>query len=114
MVSYGILQSAGRAVKLMSGETSGPRGFQRRKVNVMDAPAALFERLTPEEVTELRMFAPNEVLTRQALKTIDRAAGGPGFGHHYYATTGNTDENGDPEFVLRPAVAAYLESLPQE
>lgn len=77
----------------------------------MDAPAALFERLTPEEVAELRMFGRGQVLTRQALKTIDRAAGGPGFGHHYYATTGNTDENGDPEFVLRPAVAAYLESL---
>jgi hypothetical protein len=34
-------------------------GFQWRKDNIMDAPA-LFERLTPEEVTELRMFGRDQ------------------------------------------------------
>jgi hypothetical protein len=77
----------------------------------MDKPAALFGKLSSEELAEIKMIGRDKALTRGALKAIDRAAGGPGFGHHYYFTTGTTDDNGDPEFVLRPAVADYLESL---
>jgi hypothetical protein len=75
----------------------------------MEAREALFESCLRKKSGELRMFGRDRVSTRQALKTIDRAAGDPGFGHHYYATTGNIDGSRDPEFVLRPAVAEYLE-----
>ncbi|WLQ05813.1 hypothetical protein [Arthrobacter oryzae] len=68
----------------------------------------LVEKLSPEELAELRAAGPEGVLTQSALKALDRAAGGPGMGHSYYVSAGTVDGDGTPEFVLHHSVAAVL------
>jgi len=70
--------------------------------------AALTTALTPEEKAMIRSAAPDSVLSEAALKALDRAAGGAAMGHGYYISSGSTDENGDPEFVLHPEAARAI------
>ena len=65
----------------------------------------MVEKLSSEEISEIRAAGPGGVLTQAALNALDRAAGGPGLGHGYYVSAGTVDENGTPEFVLHSSVA---------
>lgn len=75
----------------------------------MKDAAHLVEKLSPEELAEIRAAGPEGVLTQAALQALDRAAGGPGMGHGYYVSAGTVDEDGTPEFVLHHSSAAVLE-----
>lgn len=68
----------------------------------------LVERLTPEEMAEIRAAGTGGILTQAALNALDRAAGGPGMGHGYYVSAGTVDEDSTPEFVLHRSVAAAI------
>ena len=70
--------------------------------------AALAALLTPEEVSEIRSSAPDSILSEASLKALDRAAGGAAMGHGYYVSSGSTDPNGSPEFVLHPEMARVI------
>lgn len=74
----------------------------------MKDAAHLIEKLSPEELAEVRAAGPERALTQAALQALDRAAGGPGMGHGYYVSAGTVDEDGTPEFILHHTVAAAL------
>jgi hypothetical protein len=70
--------------------------------------AGLIDKLSPQEMREIRAIGPGGVLTQDALKALDRAAGGPGMGHGYYVSAGTVEEDGTPEFVLHRSVAVVF------
>jgi hypothetical protein len=74
---------------------------------------ALVAKLTSEEKAEIRSNAPDGVLSEASLKALDRAAGGPAMGHGYYVSSGTTDSNGSPEFVLHPEAARAIFGSPE-
>jgi hypothetical protein len=70
--------------------------------------AALVTKLAPEEIKEIRSNAPDAILSEASLQALDRAAGGAAMGHGYYVSSGTTDANGSPEFVLHPEAARVI------
>jgi hypothetical protein len=70
--------------------------------------AALVAKLAPEEKEEIRSNAPDAILSEASLQALDRAAGGAAMGHGYYVSSGTTDANGSPEFVLHPEAARVI------
>ncbi|WP_258804129.1 hypothetical protein [Pseudarthrobacter sp. NS4] len=70
--------------------------------------AALAAKLTPEEKAEIRSSAPDGILSEASLTALDRAAGGSAMGHGYYVSSGTTDANGSPEFVLHHEMAREI------
>ena len=70
--------------------------------------AALVTKLTKDELAVIRSATPDAILSEAALRALDRAAGGSAMGHGYYVSSGSTDENGKPEFVLHPETARAI------
>lgn len=70
--------------------------------------AGLAAKLTPEEREAIRSAAPDAVLSEESLRALDKAAGGAAMGHGYYVSSGRTDANGSPQFVLHPAAAREI------
>ena len=64
--------------------------------------------LLPEDLAVLRERGPDQLLDRDMLDAIDRAAGGPGEGRGYYIVRGNLDPLERRNYYLREDVAAAI------
>ncbi|MET1064999.1 MAG: hypothetical protein ABWX85_08510 [Arthrobacter sp.] len=76
--------------------------------------AAVLERLTPDELDDLRALGPAGHLPKHLIEALDRAAGGSGAGRGYYVPTGSVSATGGPHLVLRSDVSGWLFGAPAQ
>ena len=68
----------------------------------------LIRSLQPEDLAVLLERGPGQLLDRDMLDAIDRAAGGPGEGRGYYIVRGSLQPLERRQYYLRDDVAAAL------
>jgi hypothetical protein len=68
----------------------------------------LISSLLPEDLAVLQERGPDQLLDRDMLDAIDRAAGGPGEGRGYYIVRGSLDPLERRQYYLRDDVVAAL------
>jgi hypothetical protein len=64
--------------------------------------------LRPEDLAVLQERGPGQLLGRDMLDAIDRAAGGPGEGRGYYVVRGSLEPLERRQYYLRDDVVAAL------
>ena len=68
----------------------------------------LISSLQPQDLALLEQRGPGQLLDRDMLDAIDRAAGGPGEGRGYYIVRGSRQPLERRQYYLRDDVAAAL------
>lgn len=68
----------------------------------------LINSLEPEDLAVLMERGPDQLLDRDMLDAVDRAAGGPGEGRGYYVVRGSLEPLERREYYLRDDVVAAL------
>ena len=68
----------------------------------------LINSLRPEDLALLQEHGPNQLLDRDMINAIDRAAGGPGEGRGYYVVRGSLEPSERRQYHLREDVAAAI------
>jgi hypothetical protein len=68
----------------------------------------LISSLQPEDLAVLQERGPGQLLGRDMLDAIDRAAGGPGEGRGYYVVRGSLEPLERRQYYLRDDVVAAL------
>lgn len=68
----------------------------------------LIRSLQPEDLAVLQERGPGQLLDRDMLDAIDRAAGGPGEGRGYYIVRGSLQPLERRQYYLRDDVVAAL------
>ncbi|HEY9356136.1 MAG TPA: hypothetical protein VIQ52_07520 [Arthrobacter sp.] len=68
----------------------------------------LISSLQPQDLALLEQRGPGQLLDRDMLDAIDRAAGGPGEGRGYYIVRGSLQPLERRQYYLRDDVAAAL------
>lgn len=68
----------------------------------------LISSLQPEDLAVLQERGPAQLLDRDMLDVIDRAAGGPGEGRGYYIVRGSLEPMERRQYYLRDDVAAAI------